>query len=94
MMKIKYCKPAPATLRKWFDANPGKVAEFDCGSGYCFGDGRGFAYDILLAPGWRMDDDCVHTIIEATVADALFCLRRIVPCDCATCQELLAKGEE
>jgi hypothetical protein len=90
---VKYCKPAPKTLRAWIDANPEKVAEFDCGGGYCFGDGRGFGYDILLAPGWRMCDDTVHTLIEPTVKQMLAQLRSVVPCDCDECKEMIASAK-
>ena len=89
--KVRYCKPAPATLRRWIDAHPEKVAEFDCGEGYCSGRNDGFAYDVLLRPGWRMGDDFVHTLIEPTVAAMLAQLRNVVACDCDECQALLAE---
>jgi hypothetical protein len=93
-MTAKFCKPAPKTLKAWIDKHPDRVAEFDCGYGYSFGGDNDFGYDILLAPGWRMDDDYVHTLIEPTVADMLKRLRSIVRCDCAECKELLTKQEE
>jgi hypothetical protein len=85
--KVRYCKPAPITLKRWLDANADKVEEFDKGHGYCGDRGHDFAYDILLRAGWRMCDDYVHTLIEQTVADMLSQLRSIVPCDCDECQE-------
>lgn len=86
--KVKYCNPAPATLRRWIDAHPHVVAEFDSGGGYS----SGFAYDILLRPGWRMGDDFVHTLIESTVAAMLAQLRRVQKCDCDECQEMIARA--
>lgn len=83
--KVKYCKPAPATLRRWLDKNADKVVEFDCGGGYSTD--SGFAYDILLRAGWRMSDDYVHTLIEPTVAAMLAQLRDVSPCDCDSCKE-------
>jgi len=87
--KVRYCKPAPATLKRWIEANPDKVHEFDCGGGYSTDSGTGFAYDILLRAGWRMCDDHVHTLIEGTVKDMLTQLRAIVPCDCDECTALI-----
>lgn len=87
---VKYCKPAPATLRKWIDAHPEKVREFDSGGGYATENERGFAYDILLREGWRRGDDYVHTIIEETVAATLAQLRDVVQCDCDECREMIA----
>jgi hypothetical protein len=88
---VKYCKPAPATLKRWIDKNADKVIEFDSGFGY--GTDSGFAYDIFLAPGWRQGDDFVHTIIEETVFTMMSQLRNIVACDCDECKEALAKKE-
>jgi hypothetical protein len=88
--KVKYCKPAPASLRRWIDAHPEKVHEFDCGGGYSTDDGVGFAYDILLRAGWRRGDDYVHTLIETTVKDMLVQLRNVTPCDCDECKALIA----
>jgi hypothetical protein len=92
-MTVKFSSPAPKTLKAWIDKHPDRVAEFDCGRGYSFGGDNDFGYDILLAPGWRMYDDYVHTLIEHTVADTLKQLRSIVRCDCAECREMLAKQE-
>lgn len=89
---VKYCKPAPATLRRWIDAHPEKVAEFDCGGGY--GTDSGFAYDILLRAGWRMCDDHVHTLIEPTVAAMLAQLRTLSPCDCDECRQMIADARD
>lgn len=86
--KPVYCKPAPATLRRWIDAHPLIVAEFDCGDGYSTD--SGFAYDILLRAGWSMCDDYVHTLIEPTVKDMLRQLRAVRPCDCDECKRILA----
>lgn len=83
--KVKYCKPAPVTLRRWLDANTDKVVEFDCGGGY--GTDNGFAYDVLLRSGWSMCDDAVHTLIEPTVKDMLSQLRSTKRCDCESCKE-------
>jgi hypothetical protein len=91
-MTVKFCKPAPKTLKAWIDKHPEKIAEFDCGRGYCFGGDNDFAYDILLAPGWRMEDDCVHTLIEPTVKDMLRQLRSVVRCDCAECEAMLVEA--
>ncbi|CAH2810716.1 MAG: hypothetical protein CBARDCOR_6844 [uncultured Caballeronia sp.] len=88
-LKVRYCKQAPATLRRWIDAHPHIVAEFDVGEGYCSGRVDGFAYDILLRPGWRMHDDFVHTLIEPTVDQMLSQLRSVVQCDCDQCRELI-----
>jgi len=88
---VKYCKPAPATLKRWIDAHPEKVYEFDCGDG--FATESGFAYDILLRAGWRMADDYVHTLIEPTVFSMLAQLRAVVPCDCEECADLIARGK-
>lgn len=85
---VRYCKPAPATLKRWLDAHADKVDEFDCGGGY--GTESGFAYDILLRAGWRMGDDFVHTLIESTVRDMLDRLKAVVPCDCDECKAMLA----
>lgn len=90
---VKYCKPAPATLRRWIDANADKVAEFDCGGGYTTDSKSGFAYDILLAPGWRASDDFVHTLIEPTVGKMLAQLRSIAPCDCDECREMMGRSD-
>jgi hypothetical protein len=91
---VKYCKPAPATLRRWLDANADKVQEFDCGGGYCTDRDDGFAYDILLRAGWRMGDDYVHTLIEPTVTAMLAQLRAVAPCDCDECREMIARTTE
>lgn len=93
-LTVKYCKPAPATLRRWIDANPDKVYEFDSGGGYSTSNETGFAYDILLRAGWRMSDDYVHTLIESTVKDMLAQLRSVVPCDCDECKQLIAEQRE
>jgi hypothetical protein len=85
--KVKYCKKPPVTLKRWIEANPDKVYEFDCGGGY--GTESGFAYDILLRAGWRMGDDHVHTLIEETVKEMLAQLRAVVPCDCDECKVLI-----
>jgi len=82
----------PATLRKWCDAHPFRVYELHCGGGYDTDRPDGFAYDVLLRPGWRMSDDFCHTLIEPTVAAMLRQLRAIEPCDCTDCTEALAKG--
>lgn len=84
-LPIKFCKPAPKTIRAWIEKNPEKVTEFDCGGGYS----NGFAYDILLAPGWRKGDDHVHTLICDTVKEMLSELRAVVPCDCDECKAML-----
>lgn len=90
---VKYCKPAPATLRRWIEANPEKVYEFDSGGGYSTDSNSGFAYDILLRAGWRMCDDHVHTLIEPTVKDMLAQLRSVVPCDCDECKQMIAEKQ-
>lgn len=82
---VRYCKVAPASLKRWIDAHPEKVEEFDCGGGYSTD--SGFAYDILLRAGWRKDDDYVHTLIEPTVRDMLAQLRSVSVCDCDECNE-------
>ncbi|WP_038215289.1 MULTISPECIES: hypothetical protein [Xenophilus] len=82
----------PATLRAWCDAHADRVFELHAGGGYCTERPDGFAYDVLLRPGWCMSDDCCHTLIEPTVADMLRQLRAIVPCDCEDCMTALAKG--
>jgi hypothetical protein len=82
----------PATLRTWCDAHAGRVFELHVGGGYCTDRPDGRAYDILLRPGWRMADDCCHTLIEPTVASMLRQLRAIAPCDCDDCAKALAKG--
>ncbi|WP_429482124.1 hypothetical protein [Paraburkholderia youngii] len=84
-------KTAPATLRRWIDAHPHIVQEFDCGNGYTTGRKSEFAYDILLRPGWRRGDDFVHTLIEPTVATMLGQLRIVSACDCEECKDLRAK---
>lgn len=86
---VRYCNDAPATLRRWIDAHPHIVQEFDCGDGYATD--SGFAYDILLRPGYRMGDDFVHTLIEPTVALMLRQLRGVATCDCDECRELLGR---
>lgn len=88
---VKYCKPAPATLRRWLDAHSEKVREFDCGGGYSTDSDSGFAYDILLREGWRRGDDYVHTLIEPTVKTMLAQLRAVVPCDCDECKQIIAE---
>lgn len=82
-MKIK--AGAPKTLRAYCEAHVDQISEVDFGSGYATD--TGFAYDILLAPGWRAYGDFVHTVIEPTVARTLTCLRSIEPCDCEDCRK-------
>lgn len=91
-LKVRYCKPAPVTLKRWLDANADKVQEFYKGRGYSTDRESDFAYDILLRPGWRMSDDYVHTLIEPTVHAMLAQLRAVVPCDCDECKEMLKKS--
>ncbi|NUX58701.1 hypothetical protein [Paraburkholderia youngii] len=91
---VKYCKPAPKTLKRWIDAHPERVREFDCGGGYCTGSDNDFAYDILLREGWAMSDDCVHTLIEPTVKAMLAQLRGVRPCDCDECKRELAENKK
>jgi hypothetical protein len=81
--KVRYCAEPPATLRRWCDAHAHQIQEFDSGEGYATV--RGFSYDILLRPGWRMGDDWVHILIEPTVKDVLRQLRSIGVCDCRDC---------
>lgn len=73
----------PKTLRRWLDRNSEKVAAVSHGGGYCTDSGD--AYDVLMEPGWRVQDG-MHTIIEATVSDTLAKLRTAEPCDCADCR--------
>jgi hypothetical protein len=87
---VKYCKPAPASLRAWIEKNPEKVYEFDSGDGYCTE--SGFAYDILLRAGWRMGDDFCHTLIEATAKAMLAQLRSVEPCDCDECRQMIERA--
>ena len=82
----------PATLLAWCDAHADRVLELHIGGGYATERSGGFAYDILLRPGWRMADDCCHTLIEPTVNAMLQQLRAIAPCDCKDCTDALAKG--
>lgn len=82
---VRYCKPVPRTLKDWCDRHAHQIQEVDSGEGYAFENRNGFAYDVLLRAGWRMSDDCVHTIIEATVNDMLAQLRILSPCDCDQC---------
>lgn len=82
----------PATLRAWCDAHPERVQELHTGGGYSTERSGGFAYDILLRPGWCMSDDNCHTLIEPTVKAMLSQLRAIAQCDCQDCKEALAKG--
>ena len=89
---VKYCQPAPASLKRWIDANPDKVQEFDCGGGYSTDRDDGFAYDILLRAGWRKVDDFVHTLIEPTAKGMLIELKAVVPCDCDECKALIEKA--
>lgn len=91
--RVKYCHPAPVSLRRWIDAHPDKVQEFDCGGGYSTDTPDGFAYDILLRAGWRKGDDFVHTLIEPTVKGMLTELKAVVECDCDECRELIAKAQ-
>lgn len=92
-LKVRYCKPAPVTLKRWLDANADKVLEFYKGKGYSTDeDNGGFAYDILLRPGWKRGDDFVHTLIEPTVHAMLFQLKQVKPCDCEECKALLKKS--
>lgn len=91
-VKVRYRKPAPATLKRWIDEHPDKVYEFDCGGGYATESRSGFAYDVLLRAGWRRGDDYVHTLIEETVKGMLTQLRAVVPCDCDECRAILKKS--
>lgn len=90
---VKYdgSKP-PKSLKDWCDRNPHKVEELNCGNGYS-GNRGGFAYDVMLRDGWSKSDDCVHTIIEYTVADMLRELRALTPCDCGQCLAGIAKRD-
>ncbi|PZQ76989.1 MAG: hypothetical protein DI563_05270 [Variovorax paradoxus] len=92
-LAVKYSgdKP-PATLRRWCDAHADRVYELHCGGGYDSGRPNGFAYDVMLRPGWSMSDDACHILIEPTVADMLRQLRAIARCTCSDCIEALAKG--
>jgi hypothetical protein len=87
---VRYCRPAPETLRRWIDAHPHIVAEFDSGKGYTTE--SGFAYDVLLRAGWRMSDDHVHTLIEPTVRAMLGQLRSVARCDCDECLREIARA--
>ena len=89
ILLVHYCKPAPATLKRWLDVNADKVKEFDAGGGYSTD--SGFAYDVLLRAGWRRGDDWVHTLIEPTVKDMLSQLRAVVRCECDECKRLVAE---
>jgi hypothetical protein len=90
-LAVKYCKPAPVTLKRWIDAHPERVSEFTYGFGYATNDNVGFAYDIVLRAGWRRGDDYVHTLIEETVQAMLTRLRGVVPCDCDECRRMIAE---
>lgn len=92
-LAVKYSGDSPPrTLRVWCEAHADRVFELHVGGGYNTERADGFAYDILLRPGWRIADDCCHTLIEGTVRGMLSQLRAIAPCDCQDCLKALANG--
>ncbi|MFH0134804.1 hypothetical protein ACGLHS_31635 [Variovorax sp. VaC1] len=84
-LTVRYSGDVPATLRRWCDAHAHQVVEVDAGYGYATDRDGGFAYDVLLRPGWSMSDDACHTLIEPTVKAMLAQLRIVAPCDCDSC---------
>lgn len=49
-------------------------------------------YWIELKPGFILNGDWTHAIVESTKTAARRQLSRVVPCDCAECKELMAKA--
>lgn len=87
---VKYEGRIPKTLRSYADKHAEQIIEVTWSDGY----GDGGAYDAFLQPGWSKCDDCVHTIINTTVAGLISELRGIVPCDCEDCLDELKKREQ
>jgi hypothetical protein len=81
----------PASLRRYLDAHAHQVAAASHEGGYCTGH-NGVAYDILMRPGWKVYfyGDRMHTIIVASVKEAIDVLRTAEPCGCeGECAEAL-----
>ena len=89
MQSVKYEGSVGKTLRAYCDTHAHQIQECCYGGGY--GTDSEKAYDVFLRAGWSKSDDCVHTIIEETVAEILRELRALSPCDCESCLESLAK---
>lgn len=82
----------PQTLLHAVDRFPDRICKnprgqlaVDKDSG--FATPSGYAWDILLAPGWTTTDGGHRVIIEPNAAEAAYLISNAVPCDCEDCEK-------